>query len=138
MRDWLYIIGALVGWGMWCITAKLAVSNMSPLLVQLVALYVYSSVAPLAFLWMKWREAAFNWTRAGIVWSTVTAVLAQVSVYCFMFAVEHKPATLVTSVTSAYPAVAFVLAWAVLGEALTPVRAFGAMLLVAGAVIMNR
>src|SRR5581483_4424840 len=137
MRDWFYIACAVLGGGTWVITSKLAVRNMSPMLVQLVTLYVYSSVAPLVFLWMKWRGDTFAWTRPGIFWATVTSVLGLIAVYAFMFALEHKPVNVVASLTSVYPGIAFVLAWLLLGEPMTVVRALGGIMIVAGCVLMN-
>jgi drug/metabolite transporter (DMT)-like permease len=137
VRDWLYIAVAILGWGTWIATSKLAVRNMSPMLVQLVMLYVYSALAPLAFLAMKWRNDVFVWTRPGIFWAVVTSCLGLMAIYAFMLALESKPASVVTSYTSTYPAVGFLLCWLALGEEMSLLKVVGAMLLVIGCVIMN-
>ncbi len=138
MRDWAYIAAATFFWGWWVLTSKLAVKNMPPLLVQLVMLYVYSAAAPLAFLVMKWRGDTFAWTRAGIVWASITACLGLAAVYSYMLAIENKPASLVNTVTSANPALGFVLCCAFLDEAFTFQKALGVILVVAGCAVISQ
>lgn len=138
MREMLLIATAIVCWGCWGVTSKLAVRNMSPMLVQLCITYVYSAVAPIAFLAMKWRGDAIVWTRMGIVWTVMTTALALAANYSFLFAIEARPVHQVMSFTCTYPAVSFLLSWLLLGEAMTLQKAFGAALIVVGCVVMNR
>jgi len=138
MRDWLYIAAATFCWGWWVLTSKMAVRNMSPLLVQLVMLYVYSAVAPLAFLVMKWRGDTFTWTRPGIAWATATACLGLGAVYSYMLAVENKPASLVNPITSANPVLGFMLCCLFLGETFTVQKAIGIVMVVAGCIVVSQ
>jgi uncharacterized membrane protein len=134
----LFIATATLCWGLWVLTSKMAVRNMSPMLVQLVMLYVYSSVAPIATLVMKWRGEDFGWTKPGIAWASVTACLGLTAVYSYMFAIEHKPASLVNPITSANPVLGFMLCCLFLGETFTFQKAIGIAMVVAGCIVISQ
>lgn len=138
MREAMWIALALVGWGSWTVVEKMALRNASPLMVQLISAYVYSLTAPIAFLAMKWRSDPMVWTRGGIFWVTLGAIIATIANYAFLFAIENKPVHEVMSFTQLYPILSFILCWAVLGEAFTVTKVLGAILMIAGCIIMNR
>lgn len=134
----MFIAAATFFWGWWVLTSKLAVRSMSPMLVQLVMLYVYSAVAPIATLVMKWRGEDINWTKPGIAWAVVTAMLGLGAVYSYMFAVENKPASFVNTMTSTNPVLAFLLCCMFLGESFTLTKLLGVTLVVAGCIVINQ
>ena len=138
MREALWIALALVGWGSWTVIEKMALRSATPLMVQLISAYVYSFVAPVALLAMKWRNDTMEWTRGGIFWVTLGALVATVANYAFLFAIEHKPVHEVMSFTQLYPILSFILCWVCLGEAFTIQKVLGAILMIAGCIIMNR
>lgn len=138
MREAIWIALALCGWGCWTVVEKLALRNATPLMVQLVSTYVYSALAPIVFLAMKWRSDPMVWNKWGIFWIALGSVIATVANYAFLFAIEAKPVHEVMSFTQLYPILSFVLCWAVLGEAFTIQKVLGAILMIAGCVIMNR
>jgi len=138
MREALWIALALVGWGSWTVIEKMALRSATPLMIQLISTYVYSAIAPIAFLTMKWRSDPMVWNKWGVFWVTVGALVATVANYAFLFAIQAKPVHEVLSFTQLYPILSFVLCWWLLGEAFTVQKAIGAILMVAGCYVMNR
>lgn len=138
MREAIWIALAIVGWGTWSVIEKLALRNSTPLMVPLINTYVYSALAPLIFLGMKARGDEFVWTKWGIIWTTLAALLATLANYAFLFAIESKPVHEVMSWTQTYPIFTFILCWAFLDERFTATKAVGSVLILAGALIMNR
>lgn len=138
MRSGLWIALAVFGWGSWAIFQKLAVRNMSPLLVMMTVAYVYSAFAPMMWLGMKAHAAPMEWSFWGVVW-TILASLCSVSAgYAFLFAIENKPVTQVVPWIQTYPIFTLAVGWLFLGETVTVTRVVGSLLIAFGAFIMNR
>jgi len=138
MRDVLWITLTIIGWGCWSVVQKLALRHTSPAMVQLINAYVYSTFAPIIYLVMKAKNAPFVWNTWGIVWTTVAASLATLASFAFLFAIQDKPVYQVLSYAELHPILSFILCWVLLGEAFTLQRALGAIMIVAGCIIMNR
>jgi len=138
MREAVWIALALCGWGTWTVIEKLALRNTTPMMVALITTYVYSAFAPIAFMAMKWRGDPMVWNRWGIFWVSMGAIVATVANCAFLFAIEGKPVNQVISFTQLYPVLSFLLCWALLGEAFTTQKVIGAILMIAGCIVMNR
>src|SRR5579871_4891005 len=128
MKEALWIALALVGWGSWTVIEKMALRNATPLMVQLISCYVYSFIAPFAFMVMKWRNDTMVWTKGGIFWVSLGAIVASIANYAFLFAIDNKPVHEVLSFTQLYPILSFVMCWLLLGEQFTVQKAIGAVL----------
>ena len=138
MRDSIWIALAILGWGTWALFEKLAVRNMSPLLIQLTSAYIYSAFAPIMYLSMKAKGVPFDWGSPGIFWTLMASLAATLANYAFLFAVQDRPVNEVMAWTQTYPIISFMLCWLVLGETFTLSKVIGAVMLVCGCVIMNR
>lgn len=66
----------------------------------------------------------------------IGSVLTIVPITLFLLALRRLPAGVVSIVASAEPVMAISLAWAVLGESLQPVQVVGALLVVAGVLLL--
>jgi drug/metabolite transporter (DMT)-like permease len=107
-------------------------------MVQLISTYVYTAFGPIIFLAMKARNDAMVWNKWGIFWVALGAFVATVANYAFLFAIQNKPVHEVMSFTQLYPILSFALCWLLLGEVFTFQKVIGAILMVAGCIIMNR
>ena len=134
----LWVAIAIVAWGLWAVFEKLAVQNMSPLLVQLTSAYVYSAFAPIMYLAMKARNVNFDWNTKGVIWTTAAVTASTTACYAFLYAIQHRPANVVVAWTQTYPVVSLFLCWLVLGESLTWSKLLGAFFIIMGAVFMGR
>lgn len=138
MRDNVWIMLAVLGWGVWALFEKLAVRSMSPLLIQLTSAYIYSAFAPVMYLAMKAGKSSFEWNAMGIFWTLLASLAAILANYAFLFAVENRPVNEVMAYTQTYPALSFLLCWAVLGEAFTFTKVVGIVMLVMGGWVISR
>lgn len=138
MPTWSFIAIAIVGWAFWGITEKLAVKNMSPMVVQLTSAYVYSAIAPLAYLFMKARGDIFDWNARGILWTSTGAILATIAGYAFLFAIEKMEVHRVIAFTSVYPILTFALSYIFLGESVTWWKMFGIVMICMGTMLATR
>ena len=136
VNPWIPI--TIASWGCWSVTEKLAVKNMSPVLVILCGAYVSSALAPLVYLAMKANRIPFDWNAPGIAWTVASTLLSTVAGFTFLFALRNSPTNDVVAWTSTYPALTFCLCWLFMGEQFTLLKAMGAVMLVAGAILMNR
>jgi uncharacterized membrane protein len=137
MRDSIWIALAILGWGSWALFEKLAVRNMSPVMIQLASAYIYSAFAPIMYLAMKAKGVNFEWTSAGIGWTVAASCAATLANYAFLFAIEDRPVSGVMAWTQTYPAISFVLCWLVLGESFSLTKIVGIVMLVCGGVLMS-
>jgi bacterial/archaeal transporter family protein len=103
------------------------------LIVWTTAVYIVVS----AVLLLSGRASlAGGSTAVGL--AVVAGVMAVLSLVLLYVALGYGDASQVVPFTSTYPLVALVLAWVVLGEQVTAGRAVGAVLVVAGAVLLTR
>lgn len=103
------------------------------LIVWTTAVYIVVS----AVLLLSGRASlAGGSTAVGL--ALVAGVMAVLSLVLLYVALGYGDASQVVPFTSTYPLVALVLAWVVLGEQVTAGRAVGAVLVVAGAVLLTR
>lgn len=138
MASWVLVVVAVLGWGLWAVAEKLAVKSMSPLLVQLTAAYVYSAIAPVAFLVMKGRNDPFEWTSPGIAWASAATLCACTATYAFLFLVQRVETSVAVGYTSPYPLVALLASAAFLDEDITANKVVGMVLVVLGTCLVVR
>jgi transporter family protein len=134
---WMLMASTVVLWGLWAVSEKTALKHTSPLMVQLVVLYVYSALAPLLFLYMKSTKVAMEWTSLGIFWSTITCLLAFASGMTFIHALQRAPTYLVVGFTSIYPLATLLFCVLFLGEHVTLTKIIGIVVIITGTVILG-
>jgi len=138
MRDAGWLVLAIVGWGCWPVTQALATRYMHPLSVQLTNVCICGALAPILYVWMRSNAQVGSFNVPGVLWTLASTVLAGMAGLGFLFATKQRPASEVLSYTQVYPALSFIMCWVTLGETFTLVKVIGAVLLVAGCVVMNQ
>jgi transporter family protein len=133
-RSLLFALLAFALWGMWSLTAKIAVSNIGA--GNVFGFYVISSITgPLVYIWFRrtrldslkversWAPCVFG--AAGIALN-VSGTLV------FTFALSMGLASLVVPISSAYPLVTVVVALLLLGEKLNRLQLVGLAFVITG------
>jgi drug/metabolite transporter (DMT)-like permease len=138
MKDAVWLVLAIVGWGAWPLTQAMASRSMHPMSVTLANLCICTVIGPFLYLWMRasGQQLAFN--VPGILWTLGSTLLAGLAGVSYLFATRHTPTNVVLSYTQTYPALSFMLCWLFLGETFTFQRVIGATMIVVGCVVMNR
>lgn len=115
----------------------MATKHSSPLMIQLMSMYVYSTIAPLLLLAMKSRSVPMEWSTAGIVWTAIACVLTTAAQTAFLYAIQRVQVHLVMGFTAFYPVLTFALCWAFLGEDVTVRKLIGIVTIVIGAILIG-
>jgi uncharacterized membrane protein len=110
---------------------------MTPLMMQVVGAYVYSAIAPVAFLFMKATNITSDWNWRGVLWTSGACILATIASLSFNTAVQRTHVHLVVGFTSVYPVLSFLLCWIFLGEPVTTVKLLGIAAIVIGTVLLS-
>lgn len=135
--NWILIATCIVCWGSWSLTQKVATRHMSPMMLQIVAAYVYSAVAPIFFLYIKATGARSDWNVSGVLWTVLACVLITIGGLSFSTVVQRAPVHTVVGFTSVYPVLTFVLSAIFLGESVTLMKLLGVAVIVAGVVLLS-
>lgn len=138
VANWVLLAIAVVCWGSWSVVQKLASNSMSPMLIQLTSAYVYSAIAPVMFLVMKARGDSFNWSTSGILWTTLSSLLATAAGCAYLFAIERMDVHKTIGFTSMYPILTFALCAVVLKEDVTLSKMAGIVLICSGTYLTTR
>jgi uncharacterized membrane protein len=138
MREWMWLTLAVLGWGAWPVTQAFATRAMHPMTVQLTNICICAALGPFFYVWMKSSGQVGSLNLPGVLWTLGSTLLAGIAGIAFLFAVKNRPASEVLSYTQTYPALSFVLCAVVLHEQFTVMKVIGAIMLVAGCVVMNR
>jgi len=137
MQTWFLIVISIVCWGAWAVAEKISLKYMSPLMVIIVGMYVYSSIAPLLFLYMKSKGMPTDWDLRGIVWAIITTLLSTVAGLSFIHLIQRAHVHTAVGFTSIYPILTFVLCAIFLGEPVTVLKLFGIITIVAGTMMLS-
>lgn len=137
MPNWLLIVACIVSWGTWAICLKQGTRYVSPLMLQIINSYVYSAIAPLAFLYMRMTGGESSWNIKGIAWSAASVLLVTVANLSFANAIQKSPVYLVVGFTSIYPVFTFLLSAIFLGEHVTLLKLVGIVVTIAGVVMLS-
>lgn len=132
--SWLIpTLGYVAALGVWGVTGKLALRTLSWQDVLLVTAIVYAIVAAgLVLLGQADLKADSN------AWWAVAAAACVVSALIFIYvALGSGEASKVVPVSAAYPAVAMILAAVFLSERITVGKAVGALVVIAGVVLIS-
>ncbi len=133
-------IGALLLWGTSGIFDKLTLNSMpgkSPLTAVFIRMAIASVLLMLigcfTGLWDNIAHMPAMTATYLVVSALLAAVLGQVA---YFYAVSHDEASRVVVFCSAYPLVTVLAAAAILGEALTYAKLIGALLVIAGLILL--
>lgn len=106
------------------------------MMIQLIAMYVYSAFAPVLFLAMKSQGVVMEWSGRAIVWTTLACILTTSAATAFAYAIQRTQVHLVTGLTGLYPVLTFGLCWAFLGEDVTLKKLLGILTIVIGTILI--
>lgn len=135
MTQFLFILVAILGWGVWGVCDKGAVRYVHPLVLSM--MYSLIGVAIDAVMLVVAR-VPFVVPQRAWVWVLPSAAGSCLAFMAYTFALRSSDAGQVVSLTSAYPLVTLVLASWLLGEELTAQRLVGAALIVVGVIVVAR
>ena len=116
-------IGMFLAWGVWGITAKIAVKQIGMQLLiwgQLASLGLF----PLYFVLFK-ELLPLKWDATGIGWAIVTGALGTLGTLFLYLTLRAAPTSIVIPLSALYPVVTVILAYVFLQEQLSPTGLLG-------------
>ena len=125
MPTWLLIVICILCWGAWAVFEKQGTRHVSPLMMQIIGAYVYSAIAPIAFLYMKATGQQSTWNIPGVAWTAGACGLAAIASLAFTTAIQRAQVHLVVGFSSVYPILTFILCAIFLGEPVTWLKLVG-------------
>lgn len=131
-----YAILAVVGWSLWAIFNKMAVSRIDPLMVQISAYSMHVFLVPVLILSSNF--ASLKKDYLGIFLAIFSAVCSAVAAYFYARAVKGSDVSSILSITTCYPALSFLLSVIFLGEPFSANKVFGFAIMILGAIVVNR
>jgi transporter family protein len=132
--EWLIpAVGFVALEGLLGITTKLAQRSIGWQELLIWTAIAYAALA-IAFLAVLGEEIPFG---AGAAWAALSGILASAGILLFYAALERGDASRVVPVTAAYPMITAILAVIVLAEDISPLRALGTVMVVAGVAVLS-
>jgi transporter family protein len=124
--NWAVLAGGLgmfLAWGIWGITAKIAVKQIG------LQLLIWGQVAtlvlfPLYFLLFK-ELLPLKIDATGIGWALLTGALGTLGTLFLYLTLRTAPASVVVPLSALYPVVTVILAYIFLQEEISPTRLLG-------------
>jgi bacterial/archaeal transporter family protein len=116
-------IGMFLAWGVWGITAKIAVKQIGMQLLiwgQLASLGLF----PLYLVLFK-ELLPLKWDATGVGWAIVSGVLGTLGTLFLYLTLRAAPSSIVIPLSALYPVVTVILAYIFLQEELSPTRLLG-------------
>ncbi len=137
MPTWALVIVCIISWGTWAVCMKQGSRHVSPVMMQVIGSYVYSAIAPLAFLYMRASGETANWSVKGIAWVSVAVALVTAANLSFTTAIQQAPVYLVVGLTSVYPVLTLALSAVFLGEPVTLLKLVGIIVTILGVAMLS-
>ena len=136
-RSVFFALLAFVFWGMWGLTAKMAITAVGP--ENIFGFYAISSCAvPLVYLSFRARQLrARKPSRSAWAFGMTGLATNVIGTFCLSFALEKGYASLVIPISSAYPLVMVILAVAVLNEKLNRLHMIALAFIITGLVVIG-
>jgi len=132
----IFVVAAILGWGIWGVFQKLAQSNMNPLQVAITASLVHMSAIPIYFWLMKTTGFHWVWNR-GILWGVLAGIFTSIATLSFTYALKTFDASYLAAITAVYPAVTFIIAIFVFNETITLAKCLGLLLILLGTIFLS-
>ena len=138
MLGYLYILIAIISWGLWGFLGKIATKYNSGIAVTALSHLVFPTASIILFIVMKFTKETISWSTVGI-WSIVlSGMVATLGTVFFYFALAKSPASVVVTLTSVYPAITVILAIVFLKETLNLFQSVGFVLIIIGIIFMSK
>ncbi len=133
----IYIALAVVFWGLWGFFGKIATRHHHPLALMMWVNLINVATVPLLLWILKSKGVALQHEARGLLVVGATAVVASLGGVMFYFALDKAPASVVVSLTAAYPALTVLLAVIFLGEKFTAMQGLGLLAILAGVMLVS-
>ena len=116
-------IGMFLAWGVWGITAKIAVKQIG---MQLLIWGQLASLGLLPLYFVLFKELLpLKWDATGVGWALVTGALGTLGTLFLYLTLRAAPTSIVIPLSALYPIVTVILACVFLQEELSPTRLLG-------------
>ncbi|MGB8648511.1 MAG: DMT family transporter [Anaerolineae bacterium] len=137
MRANLFLFFAVILWGIWGLANKYAVDRAHPFTVQWMFAVPLALSIPL-FYWLGAQSSpATNHDPNAFLWAFIAGTTSLLGTVLLFFALQDRPASIATAVTSVYPLVTLLLAVLTRTEGLSPPRIIGIVLMVLGMIVLQ-
>ncbi len=134
-RTWVvYTLAAVLMWGLWGLTSKLAVRHIDP---RSAVVYKSVGIVVVTLLVLAWVGFAPATSRPGVSWAFASGLFSAAGGVLLLLALRRGAASAVFPLSALYPAVVVVLAAVVLREPVTLQRAMGVVLAVAAGMLLT-
>lgn len=133
----LAMIGAVLCWGLWGYASREAVQKAHPMTVQWLMTIPQVLMLPVWYYADRSTLALSSIPLAAVFWSCLSCVMTSVASLLFSFALRTERASVVISVTSAYPLVVLSLLAITGKESLGWMHVLGCLLITAGVVLVQ-
>ena len=140
MPAWVFIVIAVLAYGFWGFTMKMAVNSMTPMNIQLTIAYVYSALAPLFFLYLKTveKKSPIVFHMTGVMWTITAVACGIVGSFATSLALEktNRPA-ITNALVCVYPVVTYTLTVCFLNETLSLQSVAGVCIIIIGILLLG-
>lgn len=133
----LAMLGAVLCWGLWGYASREAVQNAHPMTVQWLMAIPQVLMLPLWYFADRSNVPLTAISMAAIFWSGLSCVMTSVASLLFSYALKTEKASVVISVTSAYPLVVLALLAVAGKESMGWTHILGCLLITAGVILVQ-
>lgn len=130
------ILISVIGYGIWAIFQKLAVSRLHPIHMQLVGCCVAITLLPF-YLAFSYYKIPHTISTPGIIFSTLAYICSICASLAFLFAIRQGNVGTTSVLISASPVITIALAIVFLGEKLTTSKLIGIAFVMLGVIILG-
>ncbi|RLB07322.1 MAG: hypothetical protein DRG27_06580 [Deltaproteobacteria bacterium] len=117
MKDWfVQSLGALFLWGLWSFIPKISIRYIDP---KTAFIFEILGAFFVAFYVLVSIDFNLSFSLLGIALSIITGIVGSIGVIFFLNAISKGPVSLVTVISSLYPAITLVLAFVFLNESVS-------------------
>jgi transporter family protein len=122
-------LGMFLAWGVWGLTAKVAVKEIG---LQLLVWGQLANLALFPLYFVFFRELLpLKWDAIGIGWALLTGALGALGTLFLYLTLRAAPTSIVIPLSSLYPIVTVILAYIFLHEEISPTRILGVVCAIA-------
>ena len=133
MSNQLLIAIAIVAWGIAPLFAKVATSNIDPVMVSVVQTGLYIFLAPVS-VWLLKPNTHIN--MVGSVAALAAGLIAALGSLAYLYALKKGQAGIVAACTSIYPVVTLMLSMVFMGEGFSVRKGIGIALTLCGVAVL--
>ena len=136
--DTIYIIIAIICWGIWGVLNKAAQLKISPFQVMAMVAFTDIFLFPLYLLCMRKIDQPFQF-NSGIVYGMLSCIVGGLATLFYTMALNgNRSVGTVVGLAATYPAVTFLFAIFIFNETITIQKIAGLLMILSGIFILGR